>query len=119
MLKRSLFSRFKRKPLKRALLKKKFKPSDIEEAKKMTAFFMSIWSKRSPICNICGVYLGSEPRSYHFDHIIEKQSHPELKYEEKNIALLCIDCHSSKSMGFYPGSYAKKIVETKKLFGVE
>lgn len=119
MLKRNLFSRLKRKSLKRTPLKRNKKVVDHEEIDKMQAFFLSIWSKSPHYCVICGAYLGSEPRSYHFDHKIEKQSHPELKYEEKNIELLCLDCHSSKTLCFYPGSYAKKIQETKKLFGVD
>ena len=119
MLKRSLLSRLKRKPLKRAPLKKKGKVVDQESIDKMKDFFLSVWRSRPHLCTICGAYLGSEPRSYMFDHVIEKQSHPELKYEENNIALLCLSCHDLKTRGFYPGSYAKKIVETKKLFGVE
>jgi len=119
MLKRSLFSRFKRKPLKWTPLKKKGKVVDQESIDKMKDLFLLIWSKRPHYCVICGAYLGSEPRSYMFDHKIEKQSHPELTYEEKNIELLDLACHDLKTRGFYPGSYAKKIVETKKLFGVD
>lgn len=119
MLKRLIFSKLKRKPLKRTSLNRYKKIADHEEIEKMQAFFLSIWKSRSHYCVICGAYLGSEPHSYNFDHLLEKQSHPELKYEKRNIELLCLDCHGSKSMSFYPGSYAKKIQKTKKLFGVE
>ena len=55
-----------------------------------------------------------------FDHILPKEAsqYPELKFEEQNIALLCLDCHTNKGNGFFPESYAKKIMETKKLFNI-
>ena len=109
----------KRSFLKKSPFKRKKKVVDQEEIEKMRAFFLSIWSKRPHYCSICGAYLGSEPRTYHFEHLIEKQSHPELKYEERNVELLDLGCHDMKTRGFYPESYIKKIAETKKLFGVE
>lgn len=120
MLKRSPFHRLKRKPLKRKPLKKKKKiisQEEIEEIQKMWNFFLSLWKKRPHYCTICGAWLGTEPRSYMFDHLLEKQTYPDLKHKEENIAFLCLSCHDLKTRGFFPTSYALLIEKTKKLFG--
>lgn len=124
MLKKSPFSCLKRSPLKKTPFKKKKNTADelhekLVAIEKMRTFFLHIWSTRPHYCTICGAGLGSEPLSYHFDHLIEKQSHPELKYEAHNISLLCLSCHDCKSRGIIPASYAMIIEYTKKLFNVE
>lgn len=97
MLKRT-FSKLKRSSLKKSPIKKKPKIVDQEEIDKMRNFFLSIWRKRSHCCTICGVWLGSEPRSYHFHHVIPKQRQKnydvDITYDEKNIIFVCLDCHS-------------------------
>lgn len=81
---------------------------------KMREFFISIWNKRKiHKCEMCGQGLGNEPLSYMFDHILEKSVYPELKFEEDNIAYLCLLCHDSKTRGFPSESYLQKINETK------
>ena len=110
---------FKRGFLKKTPLKKKPKHVNREELEKMRDLFLLIWRKRPHVCIICGAGLGSEPHSYNFDHILEKSKYPELKFEEQNIALVCLDCHATKCMGFFPPSYAKLIEKTKELFGIE
>lgn len=86
---------------------------------RMKEFFLEIWSKRKVHkCEMCGEWLGSEPLSYMFDHILEKSVYPELKYEEGNIAYLCLLCHDSKTRGFPSESYLQKINETKIKYGI-
>lgn len=98
-------------------IKIKKKEVNIEEIDKMWNFFYSIWRKRkNHKCEMCGKWLGNEPLSYMFDHILEKSKYPELKYEEDNIAYLCLLCHDSKTRGFPSEEYLKKIQETKLLF---
>jgi 5-methylcytosine-specific restriction endonuclease McrA len=77
------------------------------EQKKQTrekdiAFYTGIWNKRPHICGNCGKHLGKEMKSFHFDHLIEKSTHPQFRHEEDNILLVCFDCHGSKTNGF-PG----------------
>ena len=111
-----------RKKLKSSGFNKKRKElteKDISEIEKMNNFFLSIWKKRTHYCTICNIWLGNEPKTYMFDHILEKQKYPELKHEEKNIALLCLECHDKKTRGFYPESYLSIINETKKQFKYE
>lgn len=115
-----------RKPLKNSIWKIKAKQFNIIKDSvipngegiynniKMREFFLEIWAKRKiHKCEMCGEWLGSEPLSYMFDHILEKSVYPELKFEEDNIAYLCLLCHDNKTRGFPSESYLQKINETK------
>ena len=114
-----MFSRLRRTPLKKTPLKKKKKEVDHQKIDEMKAFFLQIWGKRPHYCVICGAGLGNEPHSYNFDHVLEKSKYPHLKYEEKNLELLCLECHDCKSRGIFPASYAVIIEKAKKLFKVD
>ena len=72
-------------------------------------FFMSIWNGRPHKCEHCGKSLGSEPRSYMFDHLLEKSKYPDLKYEPENILLVCLECHDNKTRGNISEKYQEKI----------
>lgn len=106
MLKRNLFSRLKRKSLKRTPLKRKKKTVDQEKIDKMKEFFLSVWSKRTHYCNVCGKGLGNEPHTYNFHHIVAKQRQKnysiDITYDEKNIFIVCLDCHSVIESGIGP-----------------
>ena len=48
----------------------------------MREFFRTIWNKRKKHeCENCGKWLGKEPLSYMFDHLLEKSKHTYLKFE--------------------------------------
>lgn len=105
--------------LKRKPIKKKDRPVDAEEIKRMKEFFLSIWNKRLPHkCEECGANLGSTPHSYYFDHILEKQKHPALMYTEENIAYLCLWCHDKKTRGFYSETFKQKINHLKTKYNI-
>ena len=76
-------------------------------------FYMIIWNSRPHKCNFCQSSLGSEPRTYHFDHILEKEVYPEYRHVAKNIQLLCLDCHNGKTSGHAP-EWFKPFVKTLK-----
>lgn len=76
-------------------------------------FFLKIWNERPHICGNCNKSLGSEPRSYHFDHLLEKSIYKDLKYVDENIFLICLECHNNKSNGF-PGEKHKLAIEAFK-----
>lgn len=78
----------------------KFKEALKGYIEKRNAFFESIWSKRPHKCVSCNKYLGKEPLSYMFDHLLEKSKYPELEFEEMNIAIVCLECHDNKTRGF-------------------
>ena len=83
----------------------------------MNAFFLQIWNKRKQHdCENCGKWLGNEPLSYMFDHLLEKSKFPELKFEEDNIMLVCLECHDNKTRGFLTDLVRAKIEEVKKKF---
>ena len=105
--------------LKRSYIKRKWKEHNDEEIRKMWDFFALIWKKR-PIhkCATCGKWLGNEPLSYMFDHILEKSKYPQLKYEEDNLQYLCLLCHDNKGRGFYPEELKIKIEFLKKKYNL-
>ena len=83
----------------------------------MNAFFLQVWnSRKEHKCENCGKWLGKEPLSYMFDHLLEKSKHPELKYEEDNIMLVCLECHDNKTRGFLTDLVRAKIEQVKKKF---
>lgn len=63
-------------------------------------FYSQIWSEREHKCIVCNRYLGEEINKACIDHLIEKSSHPELRYESENVVLVCIDHHAAKTNGF-------------------
>jgi len=84
----------------------------------MNAFFLQVWNGRKEHkCENCGKWLGNEPLSYMFDHLLEKSKFPELKYEEENIMLVCLECHDNKTRGFLTDLIRVKIEEVRKRFG--
>lgn len=82
-------------------LKKTRKPVDQEAINKMREFFLSIWKTRTHHSEVSGIYLGSEPLSTYFHHIMPKKSYPNLMYEEANIILLTLDEHTNVENDMY------------------
>jgi 5-methylcytosine-specific restriction endonuclease McrA len=84
----------------------------------MKAFFLQVWNKKQKHeCENCGKWLGNEPLSYMFDHLLEKSKYPELKYTEENIMLVCLECHDNKTRGFLTDLVKEKIKIVKEKFG--
>lgn len=84
---------------------------------KMFEFFVDLWKKRAHRCENCDAHLGSEPLSYMFDHVLEKSKYPDLRYEEENICMLCLDCHSDKTNCKLSDFMKEKIKKVKEIFG--
>jgi len=84
-----------------------------EHKEKLRDFFLTIWSTRPHICESCGKPLGKEIRSYMFDHLLEKAKYPEYEFDEDNIFLCCLDCHSRKSLGHPTEKHAGAILNFK------
>ena len=78
--------------------KQREQKSKLSEKDKL--FWATIWEEREHVCYNCGCYLGEEPLTLFFDHILEKSSqlYAHLRYVKENICLLCWDCHTNKSM---------------------
>lgn len=117
----------KRTPLKRkATLKRtgpiKRSPSkkvvDTEERDKMWAVFMEIWKERPHKSEVSGSVLWSEPKSWMFDHLLEKSKYPELKYDKRNIVLVTFEEHERKTNGFPDERHRELIEKAKKFYGL-
>mgnify|MGYP000856098624 FL=1 len=88
-------------------MKKKF------DKKKLHDLYMEIWNERGPICEITGRYLGKEPLTVFFDHLLEKNKYPSLIFEKKNIILCQAEVHQLKTNGF-PLEKHKLLIEKAK-----
>jgi hypothetical protein len=81
--------------------------------------WQSIFTSRGKVCESCNSYLGSEPLTYMFDHLLEKNTHPEIKYEEWNIGLVCGTCHDLKTKGFPTEKHQELINKAKQRYESE
>lgn len=72
-----------------------------EEILKMRNFFMDIWKKRPHKSEVSGTYLGKEPMSTYFHHILAKEKYPEACLDEENIILLTLEEHSNVENDMY------------------
>lgn len=67
----------------------------------MYEFFSSIWKKRNHYSEISGTYLGKDPLSIYFHHILSKEKYPEAMFDEENIVLLTVDEHADIENNMY------------------
>lgn len=74
---------------------------NIEEIEKMKHFFLKIWKKRKHYSEVSGVYLGGEPLTVFFHHILAKEKYPKAAFDENNIILLTLDEHTSVENDMY------------------
>lgn len=101
--------------------KKEISKEDVDKSNKMKEFFLEIWKERYPHnCFICNRWLGNEPRTYMFDHCLEKgvAKYKHLAYNKDNIFYLCSNCHSSKTNGFIPDFYKKEQEKLKTKYNI-
>ena len=71
------------------------------EPNQMHVFFKQIWKERKHYSELSGIYLGSEPMSTFFHHILPKEKYPELAYDKSNIILLTLDEHTNVENDIY------------------
>jgi hypothetical protein len=67
----------------------------------MREMFLGIWKKRKHHSEVSGVYLGKEPMSTYFHHILPKEKYPEACLDEENIILLTLEEHSNVENDIY------------------
>lgn len=79
-------------------VKKLDKPRNISD---MNAFFLQIWTKRKHYSEVSGDYLGKEPLTIYFHHILPKEKFPQAKFDEDNIILLTFDEHNNVENDMY------------------
>ena len=87
-----------------------------EYTNKQFEMFFDIWSKRRHYCESCGLWLGNEPLSVFFDHLLEKSKYPEFALMENNIYLCCGECHTKRHLGYPTPKHLTAIKEAKEYF---
>ncbi len=67
----------------------------------MKDFFLQIWRKRPHYSEVSGKWLGSEPLTIFFHHILPKEKYPDASLDEENIVLLTLEEHEQVEMDIY------------------
>ena len=90
-------------PLKRSKIQSKSPISkvNVEKNQQMKDFFLEIWRERPHYSEISGQFLGNEPKTLYFHHVLEKQKVKEAMYDKDNIILLTADEHSTVHLDMY------------------
>jgi hypothetical protein len=88
-----------RKPLARksSLLSSKLDKFE-DNSLKMKELFLLIWNKKSHRSEVSDLYLGEEPLTVFFHHILPKSKYPEACLDEENIILLTWQEHDQVEM---------------------
>lgn len=68
---------------------------------KMFEFFISYWKKSNKKSAVSGKFLGKEPLSVFFHHILPKEKYPEACFDEENIILLTLEEHNTVESDMY------------------
>lgn len=99
---------FKHKPRKPLTKMSSFLHKKLDKSEEVTRniselrdFFLHIWRKRQHVSEVSGDYLGKEPLSVFFHHILPKEKYPEAKLDEDNIILLTLDEHTNVETDIY------------------
>lgn len=71
-----------------------------EERARMLAMFMEIWNERPRYSEISGKWLGKEPLTTLFHHILPKSVYKNAKFAKDNIILLTPDEHQEVENGY-------------------
>jgi hypothetical protein len=94
-----------RKPIakKSSLLSKKLDKSHkvIRQISEMQELFLQIWRKRLHYSQVSMDYLGKEPLTIYFHHILPKEKYPQAMYDEENIILLTLEEHDNVERDMY------------------
>tara|TARA_B110000285_G_scaffold199591_1_gene232868 strand:- start:3064 stop:3468 length:405 start_codon:yes stop_codon:yes gene_type:complete len=75
-------------------------------------FFTEIWKERLHMSEVSGVYLGKEPSSAFFHHILPKNKYPDLRLNKENIILLTLDEHANVESDIYKYGIINRLRES-------
>jgi hypothetical protein len=67
----------------------------------MREFFLAYWKKMPHYSEVSGKWLGKEPMSTYFHHILPKEKYPDACLDEENIILLTLEEHSNVENDMY------------------
>jgi len=57
-------------------------------------FYQKIWECNEHYCTECGIGLPEPALTLYFHHLLPKRNYPEYRHLDKNICILCGNCHS-------------------------
>lgn len=77
------------------------KDEEIRQISEMREFFSQLWKKLPHYSQVSGKYLGSEPLTVFFHHILPKEKYPQASLDEENIILLTLEEHDQVEMDMY------------------
>ena len=97
---------FRCKPRKPLAQRKMFvntnkKGNIVENNGRMHEFFQLLWKKFPHYSMISGKYLGNEPLTIFFHHILPKEKYPQACLDEENIIILTLEEHEQVEMDMY------------------
>jgi len=96
------FAHKSRKPLaKTSSLSSKKLDKSSENINEMREFFMKIWRQKLHYSEISMDYLGKEPLTVFFHHILPKEKYPEACLDEENVILLTLEEHDNVERDMY------------------
>jgi hypothetical protein len=74
---------------------------EIRQISEMREFFLQLWKKLPHYSQVSGKYLGSEPLTVFFHHILPKEKYPQACFDEENIILLTLEEHEQVELDMY------------------
>jgi len=74
---------------------------EIRKISEMQEFFLQLWKKFPHYSQVSGKYLGSEPLTVFFHHILPKEKCPQASMDEENIILLTLEEHEQIELDMY------------------
>lgn len=85
----------------------------------MKELFLEIWNEREHYSELSQKYLGEEPLTTFFHHVLEKELYPEVKYEKWNIILVRFEEHQDIHNSRYAEKYKRILNRTKERYEKE
>ena len=76
-------------------------PIQRKNAENMQEFFLTLWRKLPHYSQVSGRYLGKEPLTVFFHHILPKEKYPGASLDEENIVLLTLEEHEQVELDMY------------------
>jgi hypothetical protein len=73
----------------------------IRQISEMKEFFLQLWKKFPHYSQVSGKYLGKEPLTVFFHHILPKEKYPQASLDEENIILLTLEEHEQVELDMY------------------
>lgn len=83
----------------------------VSQISEMQQFFLKIWKKKLHYSQVSMDYLGKEPLTIFFHHILPKEKYPQAMYDEENIVLLTLEEHDNVERDMYKYDVINKMRE--------